>query len=84
MNHGRVVCDLKKVLFGLYKQESLTETEIAAFNIIILLGKSFIWFCKQKKINVNIVNFKARLSEELKIRKPLDPLNDYIKIFLET
>ena len=45
MNHGILVCDLKKGIFGLYKQETLTETESAAFNILILLGKSFIWFC---------------------------------------
>ena len=83
INRGIMVSDLKIVMFGLYKNETLTEAESAAFNLVILLGKSFIWCCKQSGIKVNTVNFQARLSEDLKISKPLDPIKDYMRIFLE-
>ena len=46
---------------------NLSENESNTLNLIILSAKSYIWFCKQNKTNLNVNIFMLNLEEELAI-----------------
>ena len=74
-----VILDRKLVTFGMYHNQK--QTERIALNIIILVGKAYIWNCKQNECLPCLLLFVNFLNQTMNTCQQLGPVIEYITNF---
>ena len=76
-----VIGNLKLVTFGIYENES--KPEQIAFNLIILLGKAYIWRCKRSECIPLLQMFSLYVADTIQVCHQIVQVLDLINIFLD-
>lgn len=76
-----VIGNLKLVTFGIYVNESKPEQN--AFNFIILVGKAYIWKCKQSKCLPLLQLFKQYITQTIEVCHQVIQVLDLINMFID-
>lgn len=74
-----VTQDKKLITFGMYQNQK--QTQVIALNIIILIGKAYIWKCKQTECLPSLLLFVNFLNQTLNICQQIGPVTNYITNF---
>ncbi len=76
-----ILHDVKLVTFGMFRD--FNEIERDAVNIIILLGKYFIWQCRFKGSIPSMTYFIMSLNRSIEVCKQKEPTNSFLNRYLE-